>query len=126
MISQDQNQTSLIEETVNAFDSGISNIEPQDGLAFIDRWLDRLDEAGTDATNELADTLEELRAELDTETIEGDPDPTAVTDILQDLIDQTQKIMKAAEASAEQTELSQLVATLENLHRQVAATITES
>lgn len=126
MISQDQNQTSLIEETVNAFDSGISNIEPQDGLSFIDRWLDRLDQAGDEATDEIADTLEELRAELDTEEIEGDPDPTAVADILQDLIDQTQAVMKSAEASAEQEELSRLVSTLENLHRQVAASITES
>jgi nucleotide-binding universal stress UspA family protein len=125
MISQDQNQTSLIEETVNAFDSGISNLEPLDGVAFIDRWLDRLDQVGDELTNEIADTLEELRAELDTETIEGDPDPTAVADILQDLINQTQAVIKSAEASAEQQELSQLVATLENLHRQVSATITE-
>ncbi|GAB3764618.1 hypothetical protein [Spirosoma pomorum] len=126
MISQDQNQTSLIEETVNAFDSGISNIEPQDGLSFIDRWLDRLDQVGDDATDEIADTLEELRAELDTEETEGDPDPTAVADILQDLIGQTQAVMKSAEASAEQQELSQLIATLENLHRQVSASISES
>jgi hypothetical protein len=126
MISQDQNQTSLIEETVNAFDSGISNIEPQDGLSLIDRWLDRLDQVGDDATDEIADTLEELRAELDTEETEGEPDPTAVADILQDLIGQTQAVMKSAEASAEQEELSQLIATLENLHRQVSATISES
>jgi|GEM_PF-2355679 hypothetical protein len=126
MISQDQNQTSLIEETVNAFDSGISNLEPLDGVTFIDRWLNRLDQVGDEVTNEIADTLEELRAELDTETIEGDPDPTAVADILQDLISQTQAVMKSAEASAEQQELSQLVATLENLHRQVSDTITES
>jgi hypothetical protein len=126
MISQDQNQTSLIEETVNAFDSGISNIEPQDGLSLIDRWLDRLDQVGDDATDEIADTLEELRAELDTEETEGEPDPTAVADILQDLIGQTQAVMKSAEASAEQEELSQLIATLENLHRQVSATSSES
>lgn len=120
MISKDQNQISLIEETVNAFDSGISTVEPQDGIALIDKWLDRLDETGDDATDEIADTLEDLRSELDPDETEGQPDATAIAEILQDLIGQTQAVMQSAEASAEQTELSQLVATLENLHRQLS------
>ncbi|GAB3641630.1 hypothetical protein [Spirosoma arcticum] len=120
MISKDQNQISLIEQTVNAFDSGISTVEPQDGIALIDKWLDRLDEAGDDATDEIADTLEELRSELDPDETEGQPNATAIAEILQDLIGQTQAVMQSAEASAEQTELSQLVATLENLHRQLS------
>lgn len=120
MISKDQNQISLIEETVNAFDSGISTIEPQDGITLIDKWLDRLDEVGDDATDEIADTLEELRSELDPDETEGQPDATAIAEILEDLIGQTQAVMQSAEASAEQTELSQLVATLENLHRQLS------
>ena len=120
MISKDQNQISLIEETVNAFDSGISTVEPQDGIALIDKWLDRLDEVGDDATDEIADTLEELRSELDPDETEGQPNATAIAEILQDLIGQTQAVMQSAEASAEQTELSQLVATLENLHRQIS------
>ena len=120
MISKDQNQISMIEETVNAFDSGISTVEPQDGITLIDKWLDRLDETGDDATDEIADTLEELRSELDPEQTEGQPDATAIAEILQDLIGQTQAVMQSAEASAEQTELSQLIATLENLHRQLS------
>ena len=120
MISKDQNQISLIEQTVNAFDSGISTVEPQDGIMLIDKWLDRLDEAGDDATDEIADTLEELRAELDPDQTEGQPDASAIAEILQDLIQQTQAVMQSPEASAEQTELSQLVATLENLHRQLS------
>ncbi|WP_080238451.1 hemerythrin domain-containing protein [Spirosoma rigui] len=123
MISKDQNQISLIEQTVTTFDSGISTVEPQDGISIIDKWLDRLDEAGDDATDEIADTLEELRAELDPHQTQGQPDASAIADILQDLIDQTQSVMESAEASAEQTELSQLVATLENLHRQIAASV---
>ncbi|RYD87502.1 MAG: hypothetical protein EOP50_20670, partial [Sphingobacteriales bacterium] len=47
--------------------------------------------------------------------------PWFYPDRLQDLIQQTQAVMQSAEASAEQTELSQLIATLENLHSQVAA-----
>ncbi len=121
MISQDQNQTSLIEQTVNAFDGSISQVEPQDGVALIDKWLDRLDESGDDATDEIADTLEELRSELDPDQTDGQPDATIIADILEDLIQQTQAVMQSAEASAEQTELGQLVATLENLHRQITA-----
>lgn len=120
MISQDQNQLSLIQQTVNAFDSGISSVEPQDGITLIDKWLDRLDETGDDATDEIADTLEELRSELDPDQLEGQPDATTIAEILQDLIQQTQAVMQSPEASAEQTELSQLVATLENLHRQLS------
>lgn len=121
MTNKDQNQISLIDETVNAFDSGLSNVEPQDGIALIDKWLDRLDEVGDDATDEIADTLEELRGELDPDQNEGQPDAQVIAEILEDLIAQTQAVMQSAEASAEQTELSQLVATLENLHRQIAA-----
>ena len=120
MISKDQNQISLIEQTVSAFDSGINSVEPQDGIALIDKWLDRLDETGDDATDEIADTLEELRLELDPDQTEGQPDASAIAEILQDLIQQTQAVMQSPEASAEQTELSQLVATLENLHRQLS------
>lgn len=121
MIAKNEEQISLIDETVNAFDSGINNIEPKDGIDIIDKWLDRLDEAGDDATDEIADTLEELRAELDPEENEGQPDPQTIAEILEDLISQTQSVMKSPEATAEQTELSQLVATLENIHRQLTA-----
>ncbi|AQG81049.1 hypothetical protein [Spirosoma montaniterrae] len=120
MINKDENQISLIDETVNAFDSGISTIEPQDGMSIIDKWLDRLDEAGDDATDEIADTLEELRAELDPDQNEGQPNAEVIAEILEDLITQTKGVMQSAEASAEQTELSQVVAALENLHRQLA------
>ncbi len=121
MISNNEEQISLIDETVNAFDSDIKNVEPKDGVNIIDKWLDRLDEAGDDATDEIADTLEELRAELDPEENEGQPDVQAIAEIVADLISQTQSVMKSPEATAEQNELSQLVATLENIHRQLTA-----
>ena len=121
MISKDQNQVSLIEETVNAFNSDLHAIEPQDGMMLIDKWLDRLDEVGDDATDEIADTLEELRSELDPKQNGGQPDTSSIAEILEDVIQQTQAVMESAEASAEQTELSRLVATLKNLHRQIAA-----
>lgn len=120
MVTNDPNQLSLIDETVNAFDSSIRDVEPRDGLTFIDRWLDRLDEVGDEATDEIADTLEELRAELDPMQRDSDPNTQAIAEILQDLINQTQKVMQTPEASAEQEDLSRLVATLENIHRQLA------
>lgn len=121
MISKNEEQMSLIDETVNAFNSSISDVDPQDGINLIDKWLDRLDEAGDDATDEIADTLEELRAELDPEENEGQLNAEVIAEILEDLISQTQGVIKSPEATAEQTELSQLVATLENLHRQLTA-----
>jgi len=120
MISQDQNQTSLIEQTVNTFDGGIGETTAVDGLSIIDQWLNRLDVAGDEDTDDIADTLESLRAEVHTAQQYNRPDNQRIATILQDLIDQTRKVAASAEASAEQTELSQLIATLENLHRQVA------
>ncbi len=121
MISKNEDQISLINETVSTFDSDINTVEPKDGISIIDKWLDRLDEAGDDATDEIADTLEELRAELDPEENEGTPNAEVIAEILEDLISQTQGVMQSPEATAEQTELSQLVATLENIHRQLTA-----
>ncbi|MCK8492730.1 MULTISPECIES: hypothetical protein [Spirosoma] len=120
MISQDQNQTSLIEQTVNTFDGAIGETTATDGLSLIDQWLNRLDVAGDEDTDDIADTLESLRAEVHTAQQYNRPDNQRIASLLQDLIDQTRKVATSAEASAEQVELSQLIATLENLHRQVA------
>jgi uncharacterized protein Yka (UPF0111/DUF47 family) len=120
MISQNPNQTSLIEQTVNTFDGAIDETTATDGLSLIDQWLNRLEDAGDDMTDDIADTLVSLRAELDTLQRYNRPDVPRIASLLQELIDQTQKVANTAEASAEQVELSQLVATLENLHRQVA------
>jgi hypothetical protein len=120
MISQDQNQTSLIEQTVNTFDGRIGETTATDGLSIIDQWLNRLDVAGDEDTDDIADTLESLRAEVHVAQQYNRPDNQRIAVLLEDLISQTQKVAATAEASAEQEELSQLVATLENLHRQVA------
>jgi len=126
MISQDQNQTSLIEQTVNTFDGGIGATTATDGLSIIDQWLNRLDVAGDEDTDDIADTLESLRAEVHTAQAYNRPDNQRIASLLQDLIDQTKQVAATAEASAEQEELSQLIAVLENLHRQVASSINQS
>ena len=123
MITQDQNQTSLIEQTVNTFDGGIGTTTATDGLTLIDQWISRLNDTGNDDTDAIADTLISLRIELDTLQRYNRPDAARIAALLQELINQTQRVAQSVEASAEQTELSQLTATLESLHRQVANSI---
>ena len=118
MIAKDQNQLSLIDQTVNTFDSAINETTTADGLSLIDKWLNRLDEIGDDVTDDIADTLEQLRPEIDTAQRYNRIDNQRIADLLADLIEQTRNVAATAEASAEQTELSQLIAVLENLHRQ--------
>ncbi|RYF56932.1 MAG: hypothetical protein EOO39_36050 [Cytophagaceae bacterium] len=123
MIAKDQNQISLIEETVNTFDGNIDETTATDGLSLIDKWLTRLNEAGTENTDAISDILERLRPEIDTAQRYNRIDNQRIASLLQDLIEQTQKVAALPEASAEQDELSQLIATLENLHRQAVSLI---
>lgn len=121
MTSQDPTTTSLIEQTVSAFDSGVQNTAPKDGLALIDQWIEFLDQNGTDETDEIADVLEDLKAELDPNRTDGEaPEPSVIQAYLEDLIDITQSVMESPEASAQQTELQRLVSTLENINQQVS------
>ena len=123
MIAKDQNQISLIEETVDAFDGNIDDTTATDGLSLIDKWLTRLNEAGTENTDTILDILERLRPEIDTAQRYNRIDNQRIASLLQELIGQTQKVAALPEASAEQEELSQLIATLENLHRQAVSLI---
>lgn len=123
MIAKDQNQISLIEETVDTFDGNIDETTATDGLSLIDKWLTRLNEAGTENTDTISDILERLRPEIDTAQRYNRIDNQRIASLLQELIEQTQKVAALPEASAEQDELSQLIATLENLHRQAISLI---
>ncbi|GAB3771855.1 hypothetical protein GCM10028818_11220 [Spirosoma horti] len=123
MITKDQNQISLIEETVNTFDGNIDETTATDGLSLIDKWLTRLNEAGTENTDTITDILERLRPEIDTAQRYNRIDNQRIASLLQELIEQTQKVAALPEASAEQDELSQLIATLENLHHQAVSLI---
>ena len=123
MIAKDQNQISLIDETVNTLDGNIDTTTATDGLSLIDKWLNRLEEVGDDATDDIAETLERLRPEIDTAQRYNRVDNQHIAALLQELLDQTRNVMDSVEASAEQTELSQLIAVLENLHRQAVSLI---
>lgn len=123
MIAKDQNQISLIEETVDTFDGNIDSTTATDGLSLIDKWLTRLNDAGTENTDTILDILERLRPEIDTAQRYNRIDNQRIASLLQELIEQTQKVAALPESSAEQDELSQLIATLENLHRQAESLI---
>ncbi|AUD03352.1 hypothetical protein [Spirosoma pollinicola] len=123
MIAKDQNQISLVGQTVNTFDGAVTETTTTDGLSFIDKWLNRLDEASDEATDDIAETLERLRAEIDTAQHYNRPDNQEIASLLQDLIEQTRNVAATPEAITEQTELSQLIAVLENLHRQATSRI---
>ena len=123
MIAKDSNQISLIDETVNTFDGNIDDTTASDGLSIIDKWLNRLEDVGDETTDDIAEILERLRPEIDTAQRYTRIDNQQIALLLQDLIDQTRKIADTAEASAEQVELSQLIAVLENLHRQAVSQI---
>jgi len=123
MISKDQTQLSLVNQTVNTFDGAIDETTATDGLSLIDKWLNRLDEAGDEATDDIAETLERLRPELDSSLRYNRTDNQEIASLLQELIEQTRNVADTVEASAEQTELSQLIAVLENLHHQAVSRI---
>lgn len=123
MIAKDENQISLIDETVNTLDGNIDTTTATDGLSLIDKWLTRLEVDSDTAPDGLAETLEKLRPEVDTAQRYNRIDNQQIAALLQDLIDQTRKVAGSAEASAEQMELSQLIAVLENLHRQAASSV---
>lgn len=123
MIAKDENQLSLIDETVNTLDGNIDTTTATDGLSLIDKWLTRLEVDSDTAPDGIAQTLEQLRPEIDTAQRYSRIDNRQIAVLLQDLIDQTRKVAGSAEASAEQMELSQLIAVLENLHRQAASSV---
>lgn len=121
MIANDQNQRSLVDQTVTTFEGAVTETTATEGLSLIDKWLNRLDEAGDEATDDIAETLERLRAEIDTAQRYNRPDNQEIAFLLQELIEQTRNVAASPEASTEQAELSQLIAALENLHRQAVS-----
>ncbi len=121
LTSQNPETTALIEQTVSAFDSGIQSTTLTSGLDLIDKWIDLLDENGTDETDEIADVLEDLKEELSQTKEDGSsPEPSVIQAYIEDLIDITQSVMESPDSSAQQTELQRLVSALENINQQVS------
>jgi len=118
MISNDKNQLSLIDETVNTLDGNIDTTTGTEGLSLIDKWLNRVNDAGSEQAQDIQVTLEMLRPEIDTAQRYNRPNNQRIAELLEQLVTKTRAIADTAEASAEQTELAQLIAVLENLHQQ--------
>ena len=115
LISEDPETTALLERTINALDSGIQSTTLDSGTTLIDQWIELLDQNGNDETDEIADVLEDLKAELEG----GEPEQSVIQAYVEDLIDITQSVMESPEASARQTELQRLVSVLENINQQL-------
>ena len=118
--AQNPQASALIEQTVSAFDGGIQNTTPASGLAIIDQWIALLEENGTDETDEIADVLEDLKAELDPNRQDGGtPEASVIQAYMEDLIDITESVLDSPEASAQQAELQRLLATLKTINQQI-------
>ncbi len=120
MATTAQNPQALIEQTVSAFSGGIQSTSPASGLGIIDQWIGLLEENGTDETDEIADVLEDLKAELDPSRQDGGtPEPSVIQAYMEDLIDITESVMESPEASAQQADLQRLVTTLKSINQQI-------
>jgi hypothetical protein len=116
LTAQDQptSISALTQKTDYLFDSGIDSTTQSDGLVVIGEWLALLRENPLPATNPIIDTLEDLQIAL-TRPSYAENIPKA----LEKLIEQTQAVMTMPEASADQPELSELLATLTSLRDNV-------
>ncbi|WP_345241256.1 hypothetical protein [Nibrella saemangeumensis] len=78
--------TTLIDETIKAFDPGANAATPQEGLSLINDWFSSL------KTQPLAEDMVDIMRELREELQGGMPDNKRLRSLLESLADQTDKI----------------------------------
>lgn len=120
MQSQNQDFASMIDQTVQTFNGGIKDTTPNESLSLLDQWINRLDNSGSSMTNQIAETLRTLKAELDPQQQGSQPEGFRIQDLLRSLVDQTQRVADSGEAGEQQQELQQLVSTLQHLNQEVS------
>ena len=86
MISNDKNQLSLIDETVNTLDGNIDTTTGTEGLLLIDKWLNRVNDAGSEQAQDIQATLEMLRPEIDTAQRYNRPNNQRIAELLEQLV----------------------------------------
>lgn len=109
----DQHAANLVDTTVNAFNGDATSVSPTDGISLIDSWVSTLRDGGQ-GTNPVADTLSELKTELQS----GSPDGSRIQGILEDLADQTKQAAQSADADGKAT-LTSLVEALQGFSQQL-------
>ena len=109
-----QHASNLIDLTIKAFGGNSTSISPTDGISLIDSWIGFLqtdDQQNSAVTN----GLNELKAELQS----GSPDGTSIQKILNDLVNQTNQLINAADME-NKPELNSLTDALQTLTQQVS------
>lgn len=109
----------MIDQTVQTFGGDLKDTTPNEGLSLMDQWIDKLQSANNGITVQIADTLQQLKSELNPQQNQ-DPDGSRIQSLLQNLVDQAQQVAQSGQAGEQQQELQQLVSTLQNLNQQVA------
>jgi hypothetical protein len=112
----DQHAENLISLTKKAFGGDANSVSMTDGISLIDSWTSFLKKDPSTGTDVLAG-LNELNAQF----VGGNPNPTAVQHILQNLSQQTEKLAGTVDADDKST-LTSLASSLQGLSQQIAGT----
>ncbi len=104
VMEPNQQTTQLLSQTISTFNGGVQAISPTDGISLIDNWISAL-HSGNASTNPIANTLSELKAELQRDS----PDSETIRTILEQLSVQAKGAGETADGAAKSslTELSQ-------------------
>lgn len=108
-----QDQSALIDQTVQAFDNSATTSTPENGQALIAQWIEALGTSG--ATHKVASGLNQLKTELQQAT----PSGLEIQGILQNLADNTEEAAQSAD-EATQAALQKLAASLRNYSQQLS------
>lgn len=108
-----QHASNLIDLTVKAFDGSATSISPTDGMSLIDSWISFL-EADKQDNSSVTTGLNELKAELQSGSLDG----TSVQRILNNLIDQANQLINAADVE-NKSKLHSLTDALESFSQQI-------
>ncbi|GAA4399528.1 hypothetical protein GCM10023187_11530 [Nibrella viscosa] len=113
-MAQSQFATALIDETINTFNGSVATVSPMDGIALIDNWVSAL-HSGDASTNPVANTLSELKLELQS----GNPKTDRIADMLDQLVEETRGFADSADDN-QRPSLNMLAAALDTFRKQLA------
>ncbi|MEZ0540719.1 hypothetical protein [Fibrella arboris] len=107
--------TDLLDTTMGALATEVTNLTPQSGKGVIDQWINTLSES--ENTKETVDLLQQLKTQLES----GSPNPGELHQILVDLATHTHEMgVKVGPEGDMATRLEALGAALQNVAGQLA------
>lgn len=105
----------LVDQTVSAFNGDVAAVSSMDAISLIINWVSILD-TDTETLHPLADSLNELKAQLQS----GTPDNDRIQSILQDLSSQTRQSAESVDELDHQQSLSELATAIDMFSKQLA------